>query len=337
MNKRIFLETPNGDIASLYTISNNKINAEISDFGGVIYSLNVPDKAGNLQNVVLAYKNNSDYLNNNPFLGTLVGRYANRIKNGKFTIDNIDYQLTKNSNGHSLHGGGEFNNVIWEVVEHKTNSLTLKYRAFDMEYGFPGNLNVEVKYTITDDNAIKIEYRATTDKRTIINLTNHSYFNLDNSDTIDEHLISLNADSYTVTDLELIPTGEIRDVKNTVYDLRNTQKFADLFNISDGYDDNFILNDGCKNLIEPSAIVYSPKSGIELSYFTTEVGVQLYTGNFLNNTIQLSSGKNAQKHSGFCLESQHFPDSPNHKNFPSTILNPGDVYLQTTIYKFKVK
>ncbi len=335
MNKCEFLTTSKGENISLYTITNGKVYAEILDWGATIYSLNVPDKNGKLRNVTLSYGDKSDYERNAWSFGAVIGRYANRIKNAKLVLDGITYQLPCNSAPHCLHGGGEFAHSLWQVVEYCDSSITLQYFSPDGAFGFPANVQVRVKYTVSDDDALKIEYEATADRRTVVNLTNHAYFNLDGEATVFAHELQVDADEYTITDSELIPTGEIGKVEGTLFDLRKKVVLGDVLPKNNGFDDNFILKG---NLNEVKAVLYSPISGIEMSYFTTEPGVQVYNANTIgDDNVILQNGKKAENFSAVCLESQHFADSPNHKNFPSTVLNPCEVYKQTTIYKFQVK
>ena len=335
MDKKDFLVASTGENISLYTISNGTVSAEILDWGATIYSLNVPDKNGKLRDVTLGYCENVDYEANRWSFGAVIGRYANRIKDGKFILDGIQYNLTQNSNGNCLHGGGEFAHNLWQVADYSNDSITLQYFSQDGSFGFPANMQVVVKYSITKDNGLQIDYEATADRRTIVNLTNHAYFNLSGEVTVFDHELQVNADEYTMTDSELIPTGEIAKVENSIFDLRKSVNLGEVLPKNGGFDDNFILQGGIEKC---QAVLYSPNSGIEMSFFTTEPGVQVYNANTIgDDNVILKNGKKAENFSAVCLEAQHFADSPNHKNFPSTVLNPCEVYKQTTIYKFKVK
>ena len=335
MNKKNFLLASTGENISLYTISNGTISAEILDWGATIYSLNVPDKDGNLRDVTLGYRENVAYEANTWSFGAVIGRYANRIKNGKFILDGTQYDLIQNSNGHCLHGGGEFGHNLWQVADYNENSITLQYFSKEGSFGFPANMQVVVKYSITKDNGLQIDYEATADRRTVVNLTNHAYFNLSGEETVFNHELQVNSDEYTLTDSELIPTGEISKVDDSLFDLRKAVKLGEVLSKNGGFDDNFILQGGLEKC---QATLYSPVSGIEMSFFTTEPGVQVYNANTIaDSNVVLKNGKKAENFAAVCLEAQHFADSPNHKNFPSTVLNPCEVYKQTTIYKFKVK
>lgn len=335
MAKQDFLVTSKGEAISLYTISNGRISAEILDWGATIYSLNVPDKNGNLRDVTLGYRDRETYEGNNWSFGAVIGRYANRIKDGKLSLDGVNYQLPCNSDGNCLHGNGEFAHSLWQVASYDEKSVTLQYFSPDGSNGFPANMQVVVKYSVTDDDALQIDYEATADRRTVVNLTNHVYFNLDGKETVFDHELEVNAEEYTITDSNLIPTGEIGKVESTLMDLRKRVRLGDVLPENGGFDDNFILQGGLEKV---QAVLYSPNSGIELSCYTSEPGVQVYNANTIGEDIViLKNGKKAENFSAVCLEAQHFADSPNHKNFPSTVLNPCEVYKQTTIYKFKVK
>ncbi len=319
------------------------ITVEIINYGGIITKILTPDKNGKFQNIVLGFDKLSDYFENKPYFGAIIGRYANRIRDAEFELNGKKYFLYKNDGKNSLHGGRiGFNKRLWkaQVIENKSFSgVRLKYRSKDGEEGYPGNLDVEVLYTLNDKNELKIEYRAKTDKPTIINLTNHSYFNLLDGGVskILEHFLYINADSYTEVDEELIPTGRILPVKNTPFDFRKPKKIGkDIRKVKGGYDINYVLNDnGGKNL-RLSARVYELKTKRLLEVYTTQPGLQFYSGNFLDGSIKGHNGVRYKKHTGFCLETQHFPDSPHHKNFPSVVLNPQDEYHEITIYRFGV-
>lgn len=325
-----------------YTVTNSSgMQVSILNYGGTITKLMVPDKDGKMGDVVLGFESFNGYTQKtNPYMGALVGRYANRIANAKFTLDGKTYELAPNNFGNSLHGGNVgFDKVIWNVTKIGDSSLKLTYQSKDGEEGYPGNLNAEVIYTLGSDNSLKIDYTATTDKATPVNLTNHSYFNLSagKDSTILGHVLRLNADKYTPVNDQLIPTGQIADVKGTPMDFTAAKAVGkDIDKVKGGFDHNLVLNKNGKVL--QAASVYDPGSGRFMRVFTTEPGIQFYSGNFLNGQLQETKG--GQKyimHAGLCLETQHYPDSPNQPSFPSTILKPGETYRQTTVYKFSVK
>jgi aldose 1-epimerase len=331
-----------------YTLTNSSgMQAGILNYGGTITKLITPDKKGKMGDVVLGFENFSGYMQKNePYMGALVGRYANRIANAKFTLDGKTYKLAPNNFGNSLHGGNVgFDKVIWNVEKIGDSSLKLTYQSKDGEEGYPGNLNVQVMYTLGSDNSLKIDYAATTDKATHVNLTNHSYFNLSASkdSTILDHVLQLNADKYTPVNDQLIPTGQIADVKGTPLDFTTAKAIGkDIGKVKGGFDHNWILNkkgddpDGYRE--QPAATVFDPGSGRLMEVFTTQPGIQFYSGNFLNGALQVTKGGQIYiPHAGLCLETQHYPDSPNEPSFPSTILKPGEAYRQTTVYKFSVK
>jgi len=344
-----FGKTTDGKEVQLYTLTNaHGLKATISTYGGTVTSLQVPDKAGKLGNIVLGFDNVSGYqspafLKAGPYFGALIGRYGNRIKDGKFTLDGKEYTLAKNNGPNSLHGGLKgFDKVIWaaEPVASATDGQALKltYLSKDGEEGYPGNLSVTVVYTLTDSDELKIDYTATTDKATPVNLTNHSYFNLGYGQDKDVlgHEVTLPADRYTVVDATLIPTGELKPVKGTPFDFTTPHTIGErIAQVPGGYDHNWVLNSASG--MHPAATVYEPTSGRTLEVTTTEPGVQFYTGNFLDGSLKGSDGVTYGKHYGFCLETQHFPDSPNQAKFPTTTLKPGDTLHSTTIYKFGVR
>ena len=335
----------------LFTLENaNGIKAAITNFGATIVSLYVPDQDGNFDDVVLGHNTIDGYNQKvTPYLGAVVGRYGNRIGKGKFTLDSTEYSLPVNSGGNHLHGGFKgFNKVIWDAEIVKQDSavgVKLSYLSKDGEEGYPGNLTCSVTYLLTNDNEIKIDYEATTDKATPVNLTHHSYFNLAGQGTgsILEHQLKIVADNFTPTDATLIPTGEIRPVAGTPMDFTTSEAIGARINddyeqlkLAGGYDHNWVLNnqDGSLAL---AAEVYEPATGRVLQVLTTEPGIQFYSGNFLNGTITGKEGRVYEHRFGLCLETQHYPDSPNRPEFPSVILRPGETYTQTTIYKFSVK
>lgn len=339
ITKKVFGTTPDGQEAFLFTLTNKSgMLADITNYGGTVVSLMVPDKLNIFADVVLGFDNLDDYIKDNPFFGCLVGRYANRIAKGKFKIDGVEYNLAINNGLNSLHGGIKgFDKVMWqaeELILKEGPALKLTYTSKDGEEGYPGNLQCSVTYTLTNDNELKIEYLAATDKKTVINLTNHSYFNLKGHDAPDmlEHLLYINADSYTPADENLIPTGEIKPLKDTPLDFTCEIAIGSRIEEVGGYDHNYIINnpDGKLTL---AARVVEPESGRIMETLTTQPGVQLYTANFLDGRHK---GKSAvyNKYAGFCLETQHYPDSPNKPMFPSTILEPEQIYQHTTIYRF---
>jgi aldose 1-epimerase len=344
-----FGKTTDGQEVQLYTLTNaHGLKATISTYGGTVTSLQVPDKAGKLGNIVLGFDNVSGYqspafLKSGPYFGALIGRYGNRIKGGKFTLDGKEYTLAKNNGPNSLHGGKKgFDKVIWaaEPVASSTDGQALKltYLSKDGEEGYPGNLSVTVVYTLTDNDELKIDYTAKTDKATPVNLTNHSYFNLGYGQDKDVlgHEVTLPADRYTVVDETLIPTGELKPVKGTPFDFTTSHTIGErIAQVPGGYDHNWVLNNASG--MHPAATVYEPTSGRTLEVTTTEPGVQFYTGNFLDGTLKGTGDVTYGKHYGFCLETQHFPDSPNQPKFPSTVLKPGDTLHSTTVYRFGVR
>lgn len=335
---------------SLYTLENkNGLVLQVTNFGARIITLFTPDKNGKMEDIVLGYENIGRYLNNTGerFLGATIGRYGNRIAKGKFSIDSLTYNVPQNNNGQSLHGGVQgFDMVVWNIDSVSVNTIHFSYLSVDGEQGYPGNLNVKMIYTLTNDNELKIVYSATTDKKTPINLTHHSFFNLkgEGNGTINDHVLYINADKYTPVDSVLIPTGEIADVENTPFNfrtpttigLRIDEDNAQL-KMGKGYDHNFVLNRKTTNEMELAASIYEPTSGRFMEVFTTEPGLQFYGGNFFGGITVGKYGKTLNFREAIALETQHFPDSPNQPNFPTTILSPGQVYSHTCTYKFSVK
>jgi aldose 1-epimerase len=340
---RPFGQTPSGDKVDLYTLTNAKgMEATISTYGGVIVSLKAPDRSGRLADVVLGFDNLEGYLKSNPYFGAIVGRYGNRIAHGKFMLDGVEYTLAKNNGENSLHGGIRgFDKRIWTAARSTGSSIELTYVSRDGEEGFPGNLSVTVTYTLTDNNELRIDYSATTDKDTVVNLTNHSYFNLagqGNGDVLG-HKVTIFADRFTPVDKTMIPTGELRSVEGTPFDFRKPHSIGERINSPDeqlalgrGYDHNFVLKRP-SSTPELAARVTEPKTGRVLEVLTTEPGVQFYTANTLNVPAG-KGGKGYGPHSAFCLETQHFPDSPNKPAFPPVVLKPGGQYQTTTVYRF---
>lgn len=328
------------DTVKAYTLTNPKgMKATILNYGGTVTQLYVPDKAGTLGDVILGFDSLSGYLQkNNPYFGCLVGRYANRINAGKFVLDGKTYQLALNDHGNTLHGGIKgFDKVIWSAQKLAgDSSLQLTYISKDGEEGYPGTLTVQVVYSLTANNELQIAYKATTDKTTPVNLTNHCYFNLSagTDSTILNHSLTLNANAFTAVNDKLIPTGSIDAVKGSAMDFTSEKIIGkDIASVKGGFDHNWVLTKNNDSLTQ-AATLYHAASGRKMEVFTTEPGIQFYSGNFLDGTL---IGKNKQKyvqHAALCLETQHFPDGPNQPKFPNTILKPGDTYHQLTIYKF---
>jgi aldose 1-epimerase len=349
ISKKLFGTAPEGAV-DLYTLSNaNQMSVEILTFGGIIKAIYCPDKNGKIENVILGFNTLKPYLETHPYFGAIVGRYGNRIANGKFNIDGTEYNLATNNSPNHLHGGLKgFDKVIWQAREFKDNEkigLELSYLSKDMEEGYPGNLNVKVTYSLNNQNELSIDYEAVTDKKTICNLTNHSYFNLagEGKGNILNHQLVIHADSITPVNEHLIPTGEPMAVQGTPFDFRSGKKMGEEIDSNNeqikyggGFDHNFILKGNSESL-PIIAKISEPESGREMEILTTEPGVQFYTGNFLDGTLIGSGNQPYQKRAGFCLETQHYPDSPNQPNFPSTILEVGETYKTTTVYRFKVK
>lgn len=337
-----FGQTPDGQAVDLYTLTNqNGLKARITNYGAILVSMEAPDRQGNLADLTLGYDNLEQYIKRGSFFGATVGRYANRIGGAKFVLDGVEYKLAVNSGPNHIHGGKKgFDKVLWKLEDIKAQGdeafVRLSYLSKDGEEGYPGNLACTLTYTLTNNDELKISYEAETDKTTIVNLTNHSYWNLagqGNGDVLG-HELMLNADRYTVFGEGLIPTGEIRSVKDSPLDFtKPTAIGARIKQVGSGYDHNYVLNSGGKLAL--CARVYEPTSGRVMEVHTTEPGVQLYTANFLDVTGK--DGKVYKKHYGFCLETQHFPDSPNKPNFPPVVLKPGEKYTSLTVHKFSTK
>ena len=332
----------------LYTLTNiNGIEARIMTYGGTVVSLRVPDRHGKLGDIVLGYETLEGYLKNNPYFGSIIGRYGNRIGKGTFSLNQKQFSLAKNNGENTLHGGIKgFDKVVWKATKLNTRNgpgLSLTYLSKDGEEGFPGNLSVTVIYTLTNNNELKIDYSAATDKTTVVNLTHHTYFNLAGDGDILKHELMINAGRFTPVDSGLIPTGELRRVKGTPMDFTTPTVIGSRIDQPDeqltlgkGYDHNWVLNKSAGTLTL-AATVHEPGSGRVMEVLTTEPGIQFYSGNFLDGSITGKGGKVYKQRSGFCLETQHFPDSPNKPAFPSTILRPGQRYRTTTIYRFSTK
>lgn len=331
-----------GKKVQLYTLTNNNgVQVKITNYGGVVTHWITPDKGGNRSSIVLGFDQLQGYLDKPPYFGAIIGRYGNRIADAKFSLDGQNYQLAANNGKNHLHGGEKgFDKVVWDAASVSAGSpaLTLSYLSKDGEEGYPGNLRVTVNYTLTDDDGLLITYDAETDKATPVNLTNHSYFNLsgDPSTTILNHKLWIDAARYTPVDTTLIPTGELKSVKGTPFDFTTpTAIGARIGNVPSGYDHNFVLNKADTSLKLVSYLTDSV-SGRKLEVFTTEPGLQFYSGNFLDGTIKTSGGQPLNKHAALCLETQHFPDSPNKPSFPTTILKPGQKYHTVTKYKVSI-
>jgi aldose 1-epimerase len=345
VRKMDFGKTPDGTPVELYVLTNaNGLKAKVMTYGATLTELDVPDRDGKLGDVVLGFDDLEGYLKGHPFFGSTVGRVANRIAKGKFTLDGKEYKLAVNNGPNSLHGGLKgFDKVVWKaetVQKPDAAAVKFSYHSRDGEEGYPGNLDATVTYTLTNDNELRLDYTATADKATPVNLTNHTYFNLAGNGNMLGHELMLEADRYTPTDDTLIPTGEIKPVRDTPLDFTTPHtigsRIARLKGDPGGYDHNFVLGGGGKKLAL-AARVREPKTGRVMEMYTTEPGVQFYTGNFLDGKLKGKGGVVYAKHQAFCLEAQHFPDSVNHANFPPMILRPGKTYTQTTVYKFSAK
>jgi len=348
ISKEAFEKEIDGKRVSLWTLTNNNgMEMCVTNYGGKVVSMMVPDKNGKSVNVVTGYKNIDDYLKSGEiYFGATIGRYGNRIANGKFVLDGVEYLLDKNNGPNNLHGGPKgFHALVLDAKQLDKSTLELSYQAKDMEEGFPGNLNVKVVYKLTDDNGFQIEYYGETDKKTVCNLTNHTYFNLsgEGSETVLDHVLSINADGYTPTNADLIPLGFIAPVEGTPMDFRTPtvvgKRIEDDFEalkLGNGYDHNYVI-DKKSGELGLTATLISPVTGIKMDLFTDQPGVQLYSGNWMNGTEIGISGKPYKHRAALCLETQCFPDSPNQPQFPSVVLSPGETYRHTCIYKFSVE
>jgi aldose 1-epimerase len=338
-----------GKPVELYVLRNGAgLEARITNYGGIVTKLMVPDRHGNLQDVVLGYDNLAGYLEEPSYFGALIGRCGNRIARGRFTLGGKSYQLATNDGPHSLHGGAKgFDKVVWSVAHAAATpqgpQLTLTYLSPDGEEGYPGNCSVKAVYTLTEDNALRLVYTATTDKPTPVNLTQHSYFNLRGTGDILTHEVTIEADRFTPIDESLIPTGELRDVTGTPFDFRKSKTIGACIEQHDeqlkfgrGYDHNWVIR-STPGEIHTMACVYEPETGRVMEVLSTEPGLQFYSGNFLDGKIVGKEGRVYRFRTGFCMEPQHFPDSPNKPQFPSVVLQPGATYENTIIYRFSTR
>lgn len=349
INPKAYNKIIDGKQVKLFTLRNQKgMEITVTNFGARIVSWMAPDKNGLMEDVVFGYDSIDGYLNaKENYFGASIGRYGNRIANGEFAIGDIHYKLAQNNGVNSLHGGvAGFSKKIWDITPKANNELICKLVSPDMDEGYPGELNVTMNYRLTNDNELVIQYEAKCDKPTIINLTNHSYFNLHGAGngTILDHVLTLNADFFTPVDSTLIPTGEFTPVENTPFDFRKPVKIGERIesdhqqiHFGPGYDINFVLNKPADQAVSLAATVFEPQSGRVLEVFTNQPGIQFYTGNFLDGKYPGKKGKSYGFRTGFCLETQHFPNSPNQPKFPSVVLEPDQVYNHTCIYKFSVR
>jgi aldose 1-epimerase len=350
MERSVFGKMPDGEKVDLFTLTNSSgMEVKITNYGGRVVSILAPDRHGHLADIVLGYDTLDGYLSKqDPFFGAIVGRYANRIAKGQFTLDGVVYHLPQNDGQNTLHGGPEgFDKKVWTARELSPAhpAIELTYLSKNGEEGFPGNLSVKVVYTLIDSNELRIDYSATTDKDTVLNLSNHSYFNLagQGSGDILKQVMMINADRFTPVDANLIPTGDLRSVEGTPFDFRKPtvigariQEDNQQLKFAKGYDQNFVLNRQGSGLTL-AARAMDPESGRVLEVFTTQPGLQFYSGNFLDGSIRGKGGKVYGHRSAFCLETQHFPDSPNHPSFPTTELKPGQTFHQVTVFKFSTE
>jgi len=348
ITKESFGTSPQGEAVDIYTLTNEEgMEAKITNYGGIVTALKVKDAEGKFDDVVLGFDKLQSYIDNNPYFGALIGRYGNRIAKGQFSLDGTSYELATNNMGNHLHGGLKgFDKVVWNAETKNTEEgqqLILSYTSPDGEEGYPGKLKTKVTYTLTKDNTLRIAYEATTDKKTIVNLTNHSYFNLSGDPTqkVLSHEVMINAEQYVPVDEILIPTGELAPVKDTPFDFSEPKTIGQHIGSEHeqvvrgkGYDHCWVLN---KEGMGLAARVYEPQSGRVMEVYTTEPGVQFYTGNFLNGSVKGKNGIAYGQRTAFCLETEHYPDSPNQPNFPSVELSPGETYNSTTEYRFSVR
>ncbi|MCW5978827.1 MAG: galactose mutarotase [Bryobacteraceae bacterium] len=348
VNKESFGKTADGAAIDIYTLRNkNGVEARIINYGAIVVSIKTPDRQGNLGDVTLGFDSLDGYLGEQPYFGAVVGRYGNRIGKGLFKLGGVEYKLARNNGENHLHGGIKgFDKVVWEANETSVDGapgVELRYLSKDGEEGYPGNLNTKVTYSLSDNNELRIHYEATTDKTTVVNLTNHTYFNLAGKGDILGHVLTINADRFTPVDGGLIPPGELKSVEGTPFDFRKPTPIGARINDKDeqlergkGYDHNFVLNRSGEGLTLAARVV-EPETGRVVETLTTEPGIQFYTGNFLDGTIRGKGGQVYGPRTGFCLETQHFPDSPNQPDFPSVTLAQGERYDTTTVFRFSVE
>ena len=349
MKAENFQAEVDGKQVDLYTLTNGDLTMQVTNFGARVVSLWTPDKEGNFADIVLGYENLDRYVNNTGerFLGAVVGRVANRIGAGKFTLNGVEYTTPQNNNGQTLHGGLKgVDMVVWDVVEVKPESIVLHYLATDGEDGFPGNLDITMTYTLTEDNEFRVDYKATTDAPTVVNLSHHSFFNLkgEAGGSITDHILTIKADNITPVDSFLIPTGELMDVEATPFDFREPTAIGDRINVEHeqlingkGYDLNWVLAREDNGEIMNVATLYEPQSGRAMDVLTDQVGLQFYSGNFFDGTYNGKYGQPLRFRESVALETQKFPDAPNQPSFPSVVLNPDEEYTQVCIYKFYTK
>ena len=339
ITKEVFGQVPDRGEASLFSIINsNDLVLKITNYGATIQGIHVPDRNGKMDDVVLGFDNLQGYLDEHPYIGSVVGRYANRIAGGRFDLDGEEYKLAQNNGPNHLHGGtAGYDKVLWKAEDFADKNgagVSMVYLSHDMEEGYPGNLQLRITYTLDDENRVHIDYEATTDRPTPVNLTNHSYFNLSGTnEKIHNHDLIINASEYVFSDEELIPTGEIRSLEGSPLDFRKRKRIGDYIDMVDGgFDHCYVLEgDGTEPFL--AARVIHPDSGRCMEALTTEPGIQFYSSNFLGG-LKGKGGAAYEKHGALCLEAQHYPDSPNHPGFPTTLLQQGEIYRQKTIYKF---
>lgn len=344
-----FGKTSSGAPVDLYTLRNaHGMEAKIATYGGIVTHLTAPDRKGRYSDIVLGYDKLDDYIKGSPYFGALIGRYGNRIAKGRFTLNGVKYSLAANNGPNSLHGGNVgFDKVVWQVAKSEVApqgpQLTLTYKSKDGEEGYPGNLQVTARYTLTEDDALRVDFTAATDKDTVVNLTQHSYFNLRGEGDVLGHQVQIDADRFVPVDGTLIPTGELRSVAGTPFDFRKSTAIGaridgadEQLKLGKGYDHTWVINKAA-GALAVIASVYEPQTGRVLEVSSTEPGVQFYSGNFLDGSNIGKGGQVYKFRSGFCLEAQHFPDSPNQPAFPSTVLKPGQTYKNTIVYRFSAR
>ncbi len=348
IQKTTFGHLPNGQEVSLFTLKNAAgMTAKISEYGGILVALTAPDRDGDFADVVLGCDSLENYVKGTPYFGAIVGRYANRIAGGSFTLDGETYTLAKNNGQNSLHGGlVGFDKKVWvaTTLDREEPALKLSYLSVDGEEGYPGNLSIEVTYSLQANNALRIDYRVVTDKVTVLNLTNHSYFNLGEESDVLNHEVTIFADKFLPVDANIIPTGELKSVIGTPFDFTESHTIGErIDDVSDeqiklgsGYDHCYVLTETDSDL-KLAARIYEPQSGRLMHVFTTEPAMQLYTANHLKGNILGKNGAAYGRRSAFCVETQHFPDSPNQAHFPTTVLRPDEVFESTTIYQFSAE